>query len=186
MNQGLFFTALFGPTLFMVAAFILGAITPNYRPLHNTISELALGKLGVLHALNYVVSGLLIMLLGLFLLPEQSSRYGAVAIAILGIVIVLSAIYKTDPIDTKHPTAQGNIHNGLFFVGMLAIIAAQFVTGFGNVGSANGLFSIICGLLTLILLPITVTRQTYMGLFQRGLVLVVMLWIIGFALYVWN
>jgi len=186
MNQDLFFIALSGPTLFMVIALILGAVTPNYRPLHNTISELALGKFSALHALNYVVNGLLIMLLGIFLLLEQPSKYGAVAIAVLGIVIVLSAIYKTDPIDSKHSTTQGKIHNGLFFVGMLGIIVAQFVTGFGNMSTAAGAFSVTCALLTLVLLPVTVTRQTYMGLFQRGLVLVVMVWITGFALYAWN
>jgi hypothetical protein len=184
MNQNLFYITLLGPTLFLVVAFILGAITPKYRPLHNTISELALGKFKALHALNYVVNGSLIALLGLLLLSERSFSYGAAAVIVLGVIIVLSAIYKTDPIKTKHPTTQGNIHNGLFFVGMLGIISAQFVIGFGNIGTATGVFSLLCGLFTLILLPITVTRQTYMGLFQRGLVFVVMLWVTGFALYI--
>ncbi len=186
MDHNLFCIAIFGPTLFFVTALILGAITPRYRALHNTISELALSKHSLAHAVNYVLCGSLITLLGLLSISKHSHTYGAVAIVIMGVALLLSAVFRTDPISANGSTVEGKIHNTLFFVAMLGVISGQFVTGISARGSALGVFSLLCGIWTICFLPITITRRTYMGLFQRLLVAVVMLWITGFALSVWG
>lgn len=173
--------ALAGPALFISTALIFGLVKPKYSPLHNTISELALGRYGHIQTANFTLSGLLIVLLGLRLVMEHVHTYGAVAVIIMGAVLMLSAVFRTDPITANGSTKMGKIHNGLFFIGVLGILSGQFVTGFSSLGSALGVFSLVCGTLTLIAVPVTVTRQRYMGLFQRVLVLIVMLWISGFA-----
>lgn len=184
MSHNFLYISVLGPALFVVTALIFGLFKPSYRPLHNTISELALGKYGGIQTANFVLNGSLMVLLGCLLASKHSHPYGAVTIAVMGAVLVLSAIFHTDPIIANGSTTGGKIHNALFFVGILAVISGQFVTGFGSLGSALGVFSLICGVLALVALPITVTRQSYMGLFQRALVLVVVLWMTGFALSV--
>ncbi len=178
------FIALAGPTLFVLTALIFGFVKPKYRPLHNTISELALGRYGYIQTANFALSGSFIASLGVVLMSRHTHTYGSVAIVIMGVILFLSAIFRTDPIAANGTTTTGKIHNGLFLIGILAIISGQFVTGLSRLGSALGVFSLACGVLALFGLFVTVTRQTYMGLFQRALVLVVMLWISGFALSV--
>jgi len=170
-----------GPALFILTVFIFALFKPKYRPLHNTISELALGRYGYIQTANFILSGLLILVLGLRLVSTQEHLYGSVAVSVMGAVLLLSAVFRTDPITANGSTTTGKVHNGLFFIGIFGILTAQFVTGFSSLGSALGVFSLACGTLTLLGLPITITRQTYMGLFQRALVLVVMVWISGFA-----
>ena len=184
MNYDFLNVAVAGPALFLLTALVFGLFKPKYRPLHNTISELALGQYGYVQTVNFTVSGLLIMLLGLRLAAMHQHIYGSVAVAVLGAVLLLSAIFRTDPITANGSTTTGKVHNILFFIGILGIISAQFVTGFSSLGSALGFFSLACGALALLGLPITITRQTYMGLFQRALVSVVMLWVAVLALSV--
>jgi hypothetical membrane protein len=180
-----FYLALAGPALFILTAFIFGLVKPNYKPLRNTISELALGRYGFIQTANFVVSGLFIALLGVALAFQGTHTYGSVAVVIMGTVLFLSAIFPTDPIETNGFTTVGKIHNTVFLVGMLAILSAQFVTGFGSMGSALGVFSLACGILAVIgLVAMVKTQHTHQGLFQRVLVLTVMVWISGFALSV--
>ena len=170
-----------GPALFVVTALVLGLVKPHYRPLHNTISELALDRYGYLQTANFVINGSLVTMLGLVLATRHQHLYGSIAIMVMGLVLISSGIFRTDPIATGTSTSHGKVHNALFFVGIFGTISGQLVTGFGNLGSTLGVFSLTCGVLTLALLPITVTRQRYMGLFQRLVVVVVVVWMTGFG-----
>lgn len=184
MHDSFLDIVLAGPALFLLVAFTFGLVKPKYRPLHNTMSELALGRYGYVQTVNFIVSGLLITLLGLRLTAAHVHLYGSLAVVVLGVILLLSAVFRTDPITANGSTTRGKIHNGLFLIGIAGIISGQFVTGFTNLGSALSIFSLACGVLTLLRLGITITRHTYMGLFQRVLVLVLvmMLWVSGFAL----
>jgi hypothetical membrane protein len=184
MNQNLLNIATAGPALFIVTAFIFGLVKPKYSALHNTISELALGRYGYVQTANFTLSGLLIVLLGLRLAAMGHYRYGAVTVVIMGLVLMLSAVFRTDPVAANGSTTTGKIHNGLFFIGMLSIVSGQFVTGLSNLGTGLGAFSLACGALALLSTVVTVTRQAYMGVFQRILVVIIMAWIAGFGMSV--
>ncbi|HEX3082342.1 MAG TPA: DUF998 domain-containing protein [Candidatus Saccharimonadia bacterium] len=179
MNQLIFDIALAGPALFMICALVIGAITPKYSALYNTISEQALGKYKGLHAANYVVNGGLIAVLGALCLARGSSWYQSSSIVLLGAIIVLSAYYKTDPITLKRQSREGIIHNVLFLVGMVGIITGQF----GYVHDLTlGRVALISGITALIGTIYTIFGQAYRGLVQRILVISVMAWVTVFAL----
>jgi hypothetical membrane protein len=182
MNHNLFYLALAGPAIFILTALVFGLVKPNYRPVRNTISELALGRYGYVQTINFVVSGLLLASLGVTIALQNGSSYGSTAVTIMGAVLFLSAIFPTDPTTANGSTTVGKIHNAIFLVGMLAIISAQFVVGFSNLGSALGIFSLVCGVLAPVNLVAMVTQHAYAGLFQRLLVLTIMVWISGFGL----
>ena len=182
MNLDFLKISLIGPTLFLLTAFVFGLVKPQYRPLHHTISELALGRYGYVQTANFIFCGLLIAVLGFRVAATHEHLWGSFAVIVLGLVLLLSAVFRTDPISANGSTQTGKVHNGLFFIGMLGIISGQFVTGLTGLGSALGVFSLACGVLTFIAMAMTVARRTYMGAFQRVLVLIVMLWVTGFAL----
>lgn len=184
MNQALFYLAVAGPALFVTVAFVFGLVKPKYHPLHNSISELALGKYGHIQTVNFAVSGLLIILLGGELAYGHRHLYGAYAVVAMGIVLALSAIFRTDPIAANGSTTVGKVHNALFLIGMLATISAQFVVGFDSIGSTLGVFSLASGAVALFGLVAMIARPAHIGLFQRVLVLAIMCWIAGFGLSV--
>jgi hypothetical protein len=175
------YVALLGPSLFIITALILGAITPRYHPLQNTISELALGKYGVLQTLNFVVSGTLMLLLAVLVFWQHFSTYGVVCVAIMSLVLLLSAVFKTDPLTKQWSTKTGAIHNVLFMVGAPAMVSAQLVLAVTQSGTAFGLFSLACSLVSVPTMVFVVVGRSYRGLVQRILVSTLMVWTTVFA-----
>jgi hypothetical membrane protein len=170
--------ALAGPALFVLCATVLSAITPKYSWPHNTISELALRKYSRIHMANYLLNGGLILILGLLCVLADAALYPSIAISIIGVVIVLSGFFKTDPIDQRKLTPEGYVHNLLFLVGMIAIIIAQFM----QVDSSTyGRFSLFGAIVSVLGLGYTMFGRHYRGLFQRVLVVTFMTWITVFA-----
>src|SRR5438034_7685310 len=109
--------ALLGPVLFVVTAFVLGIVEPDYSPVRNTISELALGSRGVFQTVNFAVCGILIAGMGVTLWRVgppafRGARYAAAAITLMGAVLLLSTFIVTDPLHRADPTVEGTVHNG--------------------------------------------------------------------------
>jgi hypothetical membrane protein len=173
-----------GPAVFLVTALAFGTVKPSYRPFENTISELALGSYGVVQVANFAGSGLLIVVLGLELIDRGADAYPALCVVVMGAVLCLSSVFRTDPIEANGSTATGRIHNALFLVGMLAIFSAQLVLGASDLGAPFGIVSLACLGISLVCLARVVRGRGSVGLFQRLLVLVVMGWITSFALQV--
>ena len=90
-----------GPVLFVVAFLIEGAIRPDYDPARVFVSQLSLGDEGWLQVANFVVSGLLIaaFAVGLrrVLASGLASRWGPNLIGLVGLGLVISGIFVTDP-----------------------------------------------------------------------------------------
>jgi len=55
-----FLIAACGPVIFVVVALLLGAVTPSYNAIKQTVSEPTLGKFGAVQTINFALSGLLI------------------------------------------------------------------------------------------------------------------------------
>ena len=177
----IFSVALLGPVLFVVTAFVLGAIEPDYSPVRNTISELALGSHGVVQTVNFAFCGILIAGLGVTLWRVgppafRGARYAAAAITLMGAVLLLSAFIATDPLHSANPTVEGTVHNGIFLIGMLGMISAQLVVGVSNLRSTYGIYSVLSGIASFVGLAGVIGSANSSGLAQRVLVVLVMLW----------
>jgi hypothetical membrane protein len=171
---------LVGPALFIVTALIFGAVEPNYSPVHNTISELAISRHGFIQTLNFIICGTLISTLGVQLFRLKSSlkgsQYAGLAIALMGMVLLLSAFFVTDPLHIASTTLHGTIHNSLFLVGILGMVSAQVVVGIKNLKSSYGIYSLVSGIASFAGL-IGVGAMTDMpGVPQRLLVILIMTW----------
>jgi hypothetical membrane protein len=119
MSHNFLDIALAGPALFILTALVFGLVKPKYRPLHNTISELALGRYGYIQTANFILSGSLMALLGLRIAATHQHLYGAVAIVVMGLVLVLSAVFRTDSIASKVSTTTGRIQMSGFAASVL-------------------------------------------------------------------
>lgn len=181
MDQQLFAIALAGPALFVTVALVLGFVTPGYRPVRNTISELALGVHGWVQAANFAISGLLIAILGALLLDKPPNPYAATCVLVLGVVLLVSAVVRTDPIEANGTTTTGKVHNGLFLIGMLAMLSAELGGGIGDAQVSVRVLSAACLVASGIGLAQVIRGGPSVGLFQRILVVAVMAWITVFA-----
>lgn len=186
MKQIIFNIALFGPALFIIFATILGFLTPKYHALKHTISELALGKFGILQELNFAVNGGLIAVLGILLLSSQAPFYQSLAVTIMGAIMFLSAFFRTDPVPengvTEASTPRGAVHIALFMVGIVAVMTAQLAWSLHEFGSVFSIYSLLSGLAVLVSFMFLLGRPQRRGTFQRLLLVDILLWITLFAL----
>ncbi len=171
---------LFGPALFIITALIFGAFEHNYSLINNTISELAISRHGFIQTINFIVCGTLISILGVQLFrlksPLKGSRYAAVAITAMGIVLFLSAFFVTDPLHVSSATVHGTIHNSLFLLGILGMVSAQVVVGIINPRSGYGVYSFLSGLASFAGLVGVIGLTNTPGAPQRLLVILIMTW----------
>jgi len=123
-----------GPILFIVITIILGQITPNYSHKENYISELSLGKYGLIQKINFMVSGLLISGLGLFIATYSQNlviKLGWGLAIIAGFLLVLTGIWDTD-YDKPKRTMSGRIHDSIYNFMMPTTGVAYLLLGWGH------------------------------------------------------
>lgn len=117
------------PIAFLVVAVLIGAWTPGHSALHDSISSLAWTTNKDWQTANFIISGLLVIALGLVVertrsdLPVQ--RHTAWAIVVVGAVMVLCGFFKAD-LNHNHTTTHGAIHALAFAVAVFVVWSAQF------------------------------------------------------------
>jgi hypothetical protein len=133
------FAGMAGPILFGAVLMVLTAVQYDFmvgigwKPLVDPAdawpSGLALGPYGWAQVLNFVVSGLLLMLLavGLHLgVDGRSSRIGPALLLVAGAAMALMG-FETDPILREGPrTLRGWIHDLAFALFVLALLPSFF------------------------------------------------------------
>jgi hypothetical membrane protein len=122
-----------GPTVFIVVTTILGKLTPNYSQRKNYISELSLGKYGFIQKINFIVNGLLISGLCVFLLINSSTlvtKLGWFLGIFTGIALFLSGIWDTD-FGKPERTKAGKRHEFIYNLAIPCVGAAYFLVGWG-------------------------------------------------------
>ena len=151
-----------GAVLFVVAFLVEGAIRPDYDPARVFVSQLSLGDQGWLQVANFVVSGLLIVAFAVGLrrviASGPASRWGPVAVGFVGLGLVISGIFVTDPALgyppgtppglTPSPSGHGMVHllGALFVFGGLPIACFIFARRFRAAGDRGwSLYSIASG-----------------------------------------
>jgi len=149
-----------GP-LFTVAWIVEGATRANYHPLQHTISSLSVGDCGWIHIVTFIVTGLLIIAFALGLRRarrHEGAAWGPVLIALVGIGLIGSGIFVTDPLNGYPPgtpripterTAHGILHDTFgipVFLG-LPVTCVLFGRRFARSGNrAWALYSTVSGI----------------------------------------
>jgi Protein of unknown function (DUF998) len=119
-----------GPPLFVIVALIEGATRPGYDAIRLPISLLALGDMGWIQTINFLVLGLLMIgfAIGLWIVERGLGKPGAVLIAVFGLGLVLVSFFPGDPGGGYPPgvrptsTSTGTVHD----LGTLLIFVALF------------------------------------------------------------
>jgi hypothetical membrane protein len=175
------------PILFFLTAGILGMITPGYDPVTQLISELGESGApyaGVMNLLGFGVTGVLLMAFapGLFMAlgKNRVAAAGCGFVAIAGILFLAMAFISCDrgciPV-----TPEGGLHLILGLFAAIAAVAASVLLAWPmrNSGRWGRIwqYSILTGILILIVLPLFISFGDLAGLLQRVLVGIIFLWL---------
>lgn len=191
---------LVGP-LFTVLWALGGLLATGYDPMRHPISAIAIGDIGWIQVVNFLVSGTLLLSFaaGLRLLRPSISVWGPVLIGLAGIGLIGAGIFPVDPVNGFPPGAPlvpterstvGVLHD-LFaapFLFGLPISCLVFARSFGKRGQRGWVvFSLASGLTTfvvLLLAKMVPDPLATLGLFQRIPILVTFVWLTLLAIHV--
>ena len=212
-NQGpaqtrLIYGAIAGP-LFTVVWFLHGFIRDDYDPMRHAVSSLSVGDLGWIQVINFIVTGALILAfwveLRRMLQGPSGSVWGPRLIALLGIGLIGSGIFVTDPLNGYPPgtpiipterTPHGILHDlfGIpFFLGLpiACFVFARYFTRKSEHGwacysrlSGFGMFAVFfVARLGFRLIPDYPTLAANFGLLQRITIIIGFAWLTMLAVY---
>lgn len=184
--------AIAGQVILLASAFLLPLVS-EYRFVGDTISELALGRLGAVQTVAFLVSG--VSTLGLAYAIRQmtegawGSRAGSLLVGIYGLGALIVAVFPTDRVDTPDDleslSTTGLIHVAAALVSFLCITIGMFILTrtflsdprWRSLSRWMALFP--AGALSLLIVQ---SQGPWVGLMQRLLVAVIAGWIIVVAL----
>jgi hypothetical membrane protein len=102
------FAGTVGPVLFLGVVLVEGAVRPDYRPLHDTISELSAGPRGWVQSANFVVFGILFLMFArgtkASLRGARAARLGAALLTLIGIGVLGCGLF---PAESWPPSSMG-------------------------------------------------------------------------------
>jgi hypothetical membrane protein len=107
-----------GPVLFVTVFTVEGARRPGYCPLSMFVSELSLGPAGWVQVTSFLVTGALVVVFGRGLARYArdggTSRAGPVLLQIIGLSLMASGPFTTDPSSVAGPVTWHGMIHGLF------------------------------------------------------------------------
>jgi hypothetical membrane protein len=205
-NRLLALGALCAP-VFIVTLFIEGFTRAQYNWLRFPISSLSIGPQGWMQITNFIITGSLIVLLGmglrLSLEPHaRGSVWGPIVVAIAGVGLIGAGVFVSDPVFGYPPdqplvlkqfTTHGHFHDFFsmfWFIGLptACVVLARRFLGLGETGWA--VYSILSGIGMLVFFVLAGAgfNQTnglvdYAGLYQRISVSTGVLWLMFTAIH---
>lgn len=183
------------PYLFICITFIVGIITPGYNHLAHTVSRLSISENGWMQNLN-ILQFALSMVLALIMIDHRvehahTKKVLGVIYMVSAALLVLLAIFPTDPIDIAPATLSSLswaalVHFGLVFVFVLTTpigihaLARAFkhdgiFRSYAKVTMISGYVAFILSLIWFVFFALSILN-TYRGLFQRIIILIVLWW----------
>jgi Protein of unknown function (DUF998) len=170
-----------GAVLFVSVFTICGWVTPGYSWTGMFVSELSLGPLGWVQVLNFVLTGTLVLVFGRGLTEPfgsgAASRVGPVLVQVIGLSLVASGPFTTDPSALFGQVSVHGVVHGIFgaLVFTLAPVSCfVFYRSFRRNPDWRPLrgWTLACGVvLTLGIVLLKISQQPESGLFEwKGLV----------------
>jgi hypothetical protein len=203
--------AIAGP-LFTLAWLVQGLVRANYDPMRHAVSSLSVGERGWIQIATFIVAGSLVLALAAGLRrrlqPPSGSTWGPLLIGLMGIGLIGSGIFVTDPLNGYPPgapiipierTVHGILHDlfGIpFFLG-LPIACLVFARFFARQGDRDwAWYSRLSGIamfavffvarLGFRLLPTYPALAEHFGLLQRITITIGFAWLTVLAVHMMN
>jgi hypothetical membrane protein len=195
--------AIAGP-LFVIVFLMEGATPASYDPLRHPVSSLAIGELGWLQRVNFLVTGGLTIAFSVglreALRPRGGSRWAPFLIGLAGVGLLGAGIFVSDPYNGYPPgtpllpvqTVSGQLHDSFSALFFFGLPAACFVLGRRFLGwdeRALGWYSIATGLAFLLGFVLTAAGHQQVGdladiagLLQRITIVIGFAWLTVLAL----
>jgi len=174
-----------GPIVVIVGDLAASLSTPGYSPIRDSVSSLALTRIGWLQSICFLAMGLLleIFVAGLFSNIHRARGFhaGIVLLALCGFVLMLIATFHMD-----HPGAphiDGTIHTiSSYGLGLLFPIAIlSLAPSFKRTPNWKGIFiyTLIAGILAfgLIIGAFLNEQKGWFGLYERIIILNALIWV---------
>ena len=167
-------SGMIGTSLFTLSFTINGFLRPDYSPVQNYISELAIGPLGWIQIVSFLFLGVSIILFSFGIKATfptgRASRTAPLLFLIIGISYILSGLFVTDPkaMFDNQQTPHGIIHGivGALVFSLSAICC--FVLGrrfhIDKEWKSMSAFSFIAGAVMTILIVLMKIGQLQTGL----------------------
>lgn len=137
--QPLLWAGVAGAVLFVGTFLVEGLTRRNYDTFRQPVSALALGPGGWMQQVNFVATGVLMLLLaaglGASLRPLGGSPLAPVLVGIYAAGLILAGIFVTDPVPgyppdpPAAPTRHGHLHTISSLLVFLPLFAAAIVVG---------------------------------------------------------
>lgn len=196
--------AIAGP-LFTLIWFVTGVLRANYDPIRQPISALSLGEFGWTQIINFIITGLLTLLLAFGLRRMQQSRHipasAPLLIAIVGVGFLGTGFFVTDPMN-GYPPETPLILVPPTLVGLLHVLFASFIFGlplasfvFARLFATGGerswaVYSLMTAIAFILIYLIGMAGflqverlSDYAGLYQRLSVIIGLTWMTLLPLY---
>ncbi len=187
VHSWLAFAGMAGPLVLIVLDITAGLSNPEYSYLRDSISSLALTRLGPLQSVGFLTIGLLVEIFVVGLLYNViGSRGFHLSIGLLmlfGFGMLLIGAFRTDPVgapDTIEGTIQSFSATGAFSLFAVAILI--IAPSLKNDRNWNNLYSytVFTGILAVLFVLVMVIFQDdigWFGLYERLLVLNMVVWV---------
>ncbi|MEJ2598660.1 MAG: DUF998 domain-containing protein [Anaerolineales bacterium] len=192
------------PLFFIIVFLVEGATRSNYDPMRHPVSSLSIGDLGWIQAVNFIITGLLLLAFAIGLRfalhPGDGSFWGPVLFGLVGIGLTGAGFFTTDPLNGYPPgtplvptvtTLHGTLHNLFSLPVFVCLPIACFIFSriFFKLGEPGwAIYSIFAGLamLAAFVLAGMGFQQSpgftdSAGLFQRISIIIGFTWITLFA-----
>jgi hypothetical membrane protein len=123
----------------MLGCLLAGVTSAGYSSLRHPVSSLALGPLGWIQSVNFVVTGLLLFAFSSGLgrpATRAYTRWGARLLAAAAILLVGAGLFATEPVSGYPPgtphrpmtfTFHGAVHAACAILGFLVLVASIFL-----------------------------------------------------------
>jgi len=177
----------FAPLLFLGNSLLIGVLSAGYSARQNSISSLVHGSLGNWQTANFIVCGILTLVLAFYLKGDTSNQIANsqlvfIGAMVLGASLVLLGIFPTDVAGQK--TAIGQLHGTIFIISVLAQAALQITIAATNFSSPMAWYLLVSGIITAVGLPAMQLFPDYRGIIQRIFVAAILLWVTAGAFWV--
>lgn len=177
----------FAPLVFLGNSLLIGALSAGYSARQNSISSLVHGSLGNWQTANFIICGILTLLLAFYLNGDTSiqitnSHLVFLGALVLGASLVLLGLFPTDLPGQK--TAVGQLHGAIFIISVLIQAGLQISVAVTNFSSPMAWYLLASGIITAIGLPAMQLFPDYRGIIQRIFVAAILLWVTSGAFWV--
>jgi hypothetical protein len=176
-----------GPLVLVATDFTAAFTSPEYNMVRDSISSLALTRLGFIQTIGFLAIGILIEIFTAGLLYNirgvRGFRFSIGLLVFFGFMLLLIGAFRTDPVGAP-TTTEGTIHGitaiGAFWVFPVAVLVISPSLKRDPAWKILFLYSIIAGFLAIvfvIILGVLPNEASWFGLLERLLVGNMIIWV---------